>query len=180
MDSITSMFDEILAPISGKASPADMSTEYMSELYAVGIEGLSDWLLSPLGSGIVQTVTGIALGAVGTTMDIPDRLRAEILEMSSHELFRLVDILPKKSAQVSDNVNALVEGIKSGDLEKVKDSLLKDFETLKSEMGLKNTTSSNVSEDVADQYQYEEIPITAGTEPETEESDMEEPDILAA
>ena len=185
MDSITAMFDDILGPVSGKVPPAEVSTIYVSEGYAATIEALSDMFLTPMGSALTQTLVGVGLGAVGIALDdIPVRLRSELMEISSHEIFRLVDILPKRQAEVKGNVGDLVEGLKAGDVEKLKASFLKDFDTLKRELGIENVkmVGEEVSEDIAAGYDYEEEPIvaedTGASYDESEELGEEE--VLAA
>ena len=179
MDSITSFADGLFEPISGKAGKEQMSTIYLSELYGAGLEALSEMFFTPLGSTIVQGIAGLGLSAAAVTLDMPERLRTELMEIGSHEVFRFVELLPKKAGEVSENVSDLVEGLKAGDLERIKAATLKDFENLLRDWGVKTPTkiSSNVAEN--EEEMYEEVPLVADEVSEGTPEEEEE-EILAA
>jgi len=119
---MSGFLDPAVATLAREAgiSPEDISTRWVPEGFATGVECLSDLLFTELGTKLLGVIIG-----VGTTVPaifgkgVDPRLRRELLTFGAHNLSRVADPTPTEMLAIAKNVASIAEGITKGDWGKV-------------------------------------------------------------
>ena len=113
------------------AREAGISTEEYSSIagsqgIGASIEVLSDLFLTPLAAKLAQGIAGLASVAYGVWGKPPSkRLQKELIVLGNQMLTRIIDPKPSDIIALRQNIDQLVEGIKTKDMAKITGALLR-------------------------------------------------------
>ncbi|MBA7660384.1 hypothetical protein ES703_68386 [subsurface metagenome] len=130
------------------------------ELYGAGTELVCDMLMKGLLSKAVQTCIGIGTTAYSIWGDgLSPRLRRELLEYGSHEVFRIIDPKPSDLIEIAECIENITNGIKSNDIELIMQGLFRTPDELKEafEKVIPKTASEEIEDEDEDEEEYEAI-----------------------
>jgi len=119
---LTDWLDKPLAQVGdalgmpGYISPDQISRIYGTEAMATVGEMASKWMLQPAAHKIAGLGLGGLIGFGATTMPgLPTRTRTELMEVSSHMLFRIADPAPEEMRDVQENFEEIAQAVKNLD-----------------------------------------------------------------
>lgn len=184
---LTDWLDGVLAGASRTSGiPVEqLSSEIGGEAIAQVFEILSEMFAKGWFSTLIQFVTGlIATGYALLGERVPDRLRRELLEIGTHELFSVAEIVQdsQKLGEIKQSIAQAVEAVNRGDMDMLLRSMLKtpeELAVLAAELGLPVARAPEaVEEPEIEEFQPEQLeemaePEAPATETVSEEIDTE-------
>lgn len=117
---------------------SELSTKWGAETFGVAIEGVSDLLITPLGTKILSTAIGVPAWLIaiwGKNVVASKRTRDELFVLGNHLISRIIDPKPSDILELRANIDKLVAGMKLGDVSRVTDAFLRSPEELKRMLG---------------------------------------------
>lgn len=127
---ITDIFKPFTEYFAAQTKGAIKNEEYASivggELIGALIEAGSDIVFTKFGSKAIQLLGGVALNALAVWGDLDPRTRKDLLEISSHMLFRVVDPTPQEVKELRRSFERFREGLESRNMEMIWEALFRN------------------------------------------------------
>lgn len=106
--------------IKGNSSTQEISEIYGSELIAVILEIGTKHFFQPFAANAMGLITGIGMAGFALAVpDLPDRARRELMEISSHAVWRLPASAMEDWVGTQANMQGLITAARRGDVQGV-------------------------------------------------------------